>query len=170
MIYLTADTHWGHANIIRFCNRPFKDVNEMDAALINNWNAVVKPEDTVFHLGDFCWGAANTYLSQLKGKIVLIRGSHDERTINEYGRMFYHVYDFGYELRLNETSITLCHYCMRVWPKSHYNTFHAYGHTHDRLKPEGKSWDVGVDTNGFTPVSLDKFLEIMKSRPDNLTL
>ncbi len=61
-IWFTSDTHFGHANIIRFCDRPFKDIQEMNERLIANWNAVVRPGDSVYHMGDFstdigvdCW-------------------------------------------------------------------------------------------------------------------
>ena len=56
-VFFTSDTHFNHANIIRFCNRPFKDVSHMNEAIISNWNRVVGPEDIVFHLGDFCLGS-----------------------------------------------------------------------------------------------------------------
>lgn len=57
-VFFTSDTHFNHANIIRFCNRPFKDVSHMNEAIISNWNRVVGPEDIVFHLGDFCLGGS----------------------------------------------------------------------------------------------------------------
>lgn len=55
-VFFTSDTHFNHTNIIRFCNRPFKDVSHMNETIISNWNRVVGPEDIVFHLGDFCLG------------------------------------------------------------------------------------------------------------------
>jgi calcineurin-like phosphoesterase family protein len=59
---------------------------------------------------------------------------------------------------------------MRVWPRSHYNSWQLYGHSHGRLEPVGKQWDVGVDNNNFYPVSFDQLVEIMKNRPDNFNL
>jgi len=53
--WFSADDHFGHGNIIKYCNRPFKDSNDMNSSLIRNWNQRVKPEDTVFHVGDFCF-------------------------------------------------------------------------------------------------------------------
>ena len=61
-IFFTADTHFGHANIIKYCHRPFATVEEMDDALVRNWNAVVSPDATVFHLGDFALDSKERWL------------------------------------------------------------------------------------------------------------
>lgn len=89
-LFITSDTHFGHANIIKYCNRPFKDVDEMDNRLIKNWNERVKKYDQVIHLGDFCFknsiggkpgeGTTNNfwhYYSKLNGYITLVKGNHD---------------------------------------------------------------------------------------------
>lgn len=90
--FFTSDTHFNHANIIRFCNRPFNDVEQMNETLIANWNRVVQPEDTVFHLGDFCLGGSVEWtkiLNRLNGKIYLILGNHDIKNIRQgYMRRF----------------------------------------------------------------------------------
>ena len=57
-VFFTSDTHFNHTNIIRFCNRPFKDVTHMNETIIANWNSVVGPDDIIFHLGDFCLGGS----------------------------------------------------------------------------------------------------------------
>lgn len=72
-------THFGHSNIIQFCDRPFASVEEMDYNLIKNWNEKVPPDGLVFHLGDFGWGGYQEYKKirdQLNGKIILIKGNH----------------------------------------------------------------------------------------------
>ncbi len=77
--FFTSDTHFNHANIIKFCNRPFKDVEQMNDVMIANWNSVIGKDDTVFHLGDFCLGGAAEWtkiLDRLNGKIYLIMGNH----------------------------------------------------------------------------------------------
>ena len=74
-MFFTSDTHFNHTNIIRFCNRPFKDVSHMNETIIANWNRVVGPEDIVFHLGDFCLGGSAEWvnvLNRLNGKIYLM--------------------------------------------------------------------------------------------------
>lgn len=81
MIWVTSDNHFDHKNIIKYCNRPFKDVNEMNETMIKNWNNVVKPNDTVYHLGDFALTSAKRYeyfLSRLHGHIIIILGNHDK--------------------------------------------------------------------------------------------
>ena len=77
--FFTSDTHFNHANIISFCNRPFKDVEQMNEVMIANWNHVIGKDDSVFHLGDFCLGGAAEWtkiLDRLNGKIYLIMGNH----------------------------------------------------------------------------------------------
>ena len=79
MLYFTADLHLGHANIIRHCGRPFASVEDMDRCLIDNWNRRVRPEDTVYILGDLMFACKDpaAYLTQLAGQKHLIVGNHD---------------------------------------------------------------------------------------------
>jgi calcineurin-like phosphoesterase family protein len=80
MIYFTSDTHFGHANIIKYCDRPFKDTDHMDAVLIEKWNTIVSPADTVFHLGDVALGNIDKSLacvSRLNGYKICVLGNHD---------------------------------------------------------------------------------------------
>lgn len=79
MIWFTSDTHFYHTNVIKYCNRPFKDVEEMNAMMVIRWNEVVKPEDEIYHLGDFsmAWRPVEIFTPQLNGKKYLIPGNHD---------------------------------------------------------------------------------------------
>ena len=165
-VWFTADTHWGHANIVKFCARPFPSVREMNTALTENWNARVKPGDTVYHLGDFSWGDQRPYLKHLNGAIVLIRGSHDKNI--KPG--FQAVHDLLVLRDVAPVPIVLCHYAFRIWPSSHYGAWHLYGHSHCHLPPYGKSFDVGVDCHNYAPISLDEVVEIMETLPDNPNL
>lgn len=165
VFFFTADEHYGHGNIIRFTGRPFGSVGEMDETLIANHNAVVGPDDVVVHAGDFTMrkNRAQEYIKRLSGlQHIFLRGSHDKWLPK----------DAPYILELKEENrhITICHYCMRTWPKSHFNSWHLYGHSHGRLPPIGKSWDVGVDNNGFYPLSFWDVVKIMEGRPDNPNL
>ena len=90
-VFFTSDTHFGHAAVIRSCERPFASAQEMDEALIARWNAVVAPGDAVYHLGDFCYRSdreAPYYLDRLHGKIHLIEGNHDRHTLRHYAGRF----------------------------------------------------------------------------------
>ena len=95
MIWFTSDTHFYHSNIIGFCKRPFKNVEDMNETLIENWNRVVGQDDIVFHLGDFCLGGSAEWtkiLDRLNGKIYLIMGNHDLKNIRQgYINRFEHV-------------------------------------------------------------------------------
>ncbi len=164
MWFFTADEHYGHANIIRFCQRPFEDVDAMDAELIARHTSVVGREDTVGPAGDSPLqrtARAKEYIGQLHGEHVFLRGSHD--------RWLRGARDI-WEQEIAGQYLVVCHYAMRVWPRSHYNSWQLYGHSHGMLPPVGKQWDVGVDNNNFLPVSFDQICEIMRSRPDNPNL
>jgi len=175
-IYFTADTHFGHKNIIKHCNRPFKSINEMDEILIENWNKKVKGNSLVYHLGDFAWVLSFNYLKRLNGRIFLILGNHDNSSLKiEWGWRkgeFKHFVGIRAlrEVKILKNKIVLCHYAMRTWNKSHHNSWHLFGHSHGTLSPIGKSWDVGVDNNNFTPLHYDEIAEIMEKRPDNPNL
>ncbi len=169
MIWFTADTHFGHEKLIINTHRPFKDAFEMDNALIANWNSVVKENDTVYHLGDFCWIAKTLawehYISQLNGEITLIKGNHDlKRKKIDY--LFKEV-EYLKQIKWEGQKITLCHYSMRTWDRSHFNTWQLYGHSHGTLNPVGKQIDVGVDVNNFYPISIEQVAKKMRLRPDN---
>lgn len=168
MLWFTADNHWGHANIIKYCKRPFASVYEMDEALVANWNTRVQPGDRVYHLGDVSFyrkpEETRALLSRLQGDIYLIRGNHDDKLPLE---RFVSVHDL-YEIRHQSQRITLCHYAMRVWNRSHHGAFQLFGHSHGTLAGVGKSMDVGVDCNNYAPISFDEVAELMGKRQAEL--
>lgn len=166
-IFFTSDNHFNHVNIIKLCNRPFTDVEEMNKKLIENWNKVVSNDNTVFHLGDFAFGGFSTYESirpHLNGNIVLITGNHDIRNINVQNQQrLYKMFEWVGEMltiHIEKRPIILSHYPLRCYPDKYYNLF---GHIHsgpnstniDVLKNTFKAtqYDVGVDNNNYTPVS-----------------
>lgn len=173
MIWFTADTHFGHFNIIKYCNRPFQSIEEMDNTIINNINLLVKPEDTLYHLGDFCFGKSDiientkTYLNRIKCKnIIIVAGNHDphyaDGTLrNEFGQLFRRYYNLlrikvtDEQANLHKHTIVMCHYAMRIWDKSHFGSWHLFGHSHNTLLDNNSlSCDVGVDAWNYMPVSL----------------
>lgn len=167
-IFFTSDTHFGHAAIIRSCGRPYASVEEMDAALIASWNDIVGPGDTVWHLGDFAFRNEKSpadYRRKLNGEIHLIVGNHDGRTVPAHADLFASVSDIE-RLDAGGRRIVLCHYPMREWPGAFRGDWHLFGHVHSGYdgSPWGYSMDVGVDSNGYRPISLDEVGRQMEDR------
>jgi calcineurin-like phosphoesterase family protein len=166
MIYFTSDLHFGHANIIKFCNRPFSSVKEMNMQLVINYNSVVSNKDTTYILGDFAMrmpkAEVESILNSLNGNKVLIIGNHDDSSvINAKGWSSVHTV---YELRDKDIHIVLSHFPMRSWNKSHYGSYHLYGHHHGGIEDYGFSFDVGVDAQNYFPISLDKVIDKMSTK------
>ena len=153
-IFYTSDTHFGHANIIRYCERPFASADEMDEALIRNWNAVVSPDDTVWHLGDFAFprklgrDRLAEIFAALNGTKHLIQGNHDP---DETRRLPWATRG---DLRCVEDTI-LCHYPLTTWAG---DTIHFHGHAHGKSPVIPNRFDVGGDCWGFRPVMKEQVL------------
>ena len=170
--FFTSDLHFHHGNIIRHCNRPWPTVDLMNEALIQNWNADIKPGDTTYVAGDLFFGPIRSkdqiedILSRLNGKIVLIKGNHDvawlKRFYKEPPMPVYHYKMISVEKQY----IFLCHYPMVVWDRSHYGTWHLYGHSHEDMIPykPKNSLNIGIDLHGYKPLSFKKVKEIMAQR------
>jgi len=169
-VFVTADHHLGHTNILKFCDRPFEDVDHMDTELVNRWNEVVGRNDMVYYLGDFTLASAGTaahYLERLVGRITFLTGSHDRwlkypADRNKYGVFSRHMYVGDiHKIKHQDQYVTLCHYAMRSWPRSFHGSLHLYGHSHGRLPQYGRSLDVGVDCHNFYPISLDSVVKTL---------
>jgi calcineurin-like phosphoesterase family protein len=164
--FFTSDTHFSHKNVIKYCNRPFSTIEEMNARLITNWNSKIGVGDTVYHLGDFSFGdleSAQNIFDQLNGNIHLIKGNHDQKSVHIRGWKSINDY---LELKIGKQFIVLSHYAMRVWNRSHYGAWMLYGHSHGSLPddPAALSIDVGVDCHSYTPVSMTDIDGIMKKK------
>ena len=163
MLFFTADEHYGHKNIIKYCNRPFKTTEEMDDEIIKRHNEVVNNDDVVVHGGDFTLKGSNQakeYISKLKGKHIFLMGSHDKWLLDTD-------YKYIWRKRIDNQLIVVCHYAFRVWEQSHYNSWNLFGHSHSKLESQGKQHDIGVDNNDFYPISFYNLKGIMKNKPDN---
>ena len=144
----------------------------MDRYLIANHNKLVGENDLTIHAGDFTlWknikGIYEKYINKLNGNHVFLRGSHDY-WLN--GKPNHEIWEKNIFIKGQRYHFVVCHYAMRVWARSHYNSFQLFGHSHGRLEPVGKQHDIGVDNNTFYPVSAERIVEIMKDRPDNFNL
>lgn len=167
-IFFTSDTHYGHANILTFMNRPFTSLDDMHEEMIKRWNSLVSKGDIVYHLGDFCMfdkKRTNQVLYALNGTIRLVKGNHDKIIKGDIVKRFDWIKDY-YEAKAPDgRKIILCHYPFQVWNKSHYGSWHLHGHSHGSLAPWNvKRLDVGVDTNDFYPYSMDKIEKLMSLR------
>ena len=176
--YFTSDTHFGHAAIIEHCNRPYSSVEEMNEALIDNWNTTVSDKDRVFLLGDIVWGGvadAFEIFNKLNGLIYVVEGNHDRQW---WGKTAYYSgsgkkvipvapqYVIKYRSANFGTNgknyITINHYAMRTWYKAHAGGIHLFGHSHCRIPSLGRSFDIGVDCWDYKPVAIEEVEEHVK--------
>ena len=163
--WFTSDTHFNHKNIIKYCNRPFSSVEEMNDTMISNWNQLVKPEDTIFHLGDFAFGRSESIksiLSSLNGRKILVLGNHD-RSLQRMRDLGFDVVSRRYRRCYIGRSLIMCH---KVQHASKCE-FALVGHVHDAWKFRTvnniKAMNVGVDVCNFYPVNLDEILKWIRS-------
>ena len=185
--FYIADTHYGHNNILKYDNRPFMSVEEMDRALIRNWNNAVSPEDRVYILGDFSWydkKSTGKVLDELNGTKILIIGNHDHVT-DKLKDKFAARYDC---LEINDggKTVILSHYPIPFWNKQFYDSVHLYGHVHnshqwnicehwaDELRQLQalpiKMYNVGcmMDWMGYTPRTLNEIIAGYMEWKENL--
>ncbi len=169
MIYFTADTHFGHESVIRFCARPFACAAEMDEALIENWNSRVGGSDTVYILGDLFFRSEHPeeILRRLKGRKHLIVGNHDGSWMKklDVSRYFAGIDKF-LEFSDGRRALTLCHYPLLTW-KHAQRSFLIHGHIHNDTRADywpllaarDNALNAGTDINGFAPVTFEQLLE-----------
>ena len=137
-IFFTSDTHFGHTNIIRFCNRPFKDAEEMNNTLIDNWNSVVGKNDIVYHLGDFAFGSQtlwNNMLDRLNGHIHLIIGNHDMKNLKQGCIDRFESVSFQKQIYIEGKCIYLNHFPFLCYAGSYrYENpvWQIFGHVHSQ--------------------------------------
>ena len=161
-IFFISDTHFSHTNIIKYCNRPFKTVQEMDLVMIRKWNERVKKGDTVFHLGDFCFSRSteapeafkgdifNYFKQQLNGELIAIRGNHDNhnkcKSIIENMTIYY-----------GGKRIFMTHN-----PKyAREDMLNFVGHVHEKwkIKRIGKTGimvNLSVEINDYKPITINE--------------
>jgi calcineurin-like phosphoesterase family protein len=159
-ILFTADTHFGDRRALRFDRRPFPTLAAHDAALVERWNSAVRPHDEVWHLGDFAHGPSGAevqdLLASLNGLKHLVIGNNDSaQTLAASGWASCQHYA---ELLVDERRLVLCHYPFRTWNGIGKGALNLHGHSHGRLKPTAKQYDVGVDVWDFRPVRLEEIL------------
>lgn len=165
-IWFSADLHLGHCNIIYYCNRPFKNIEEMDNTIIKNFTNLLQDGDTLYILGDLSFKSnySENFLRIIKNigvEIHFIIGNHDGNNLKILDKYCDSVQDIK-EIKIDGIYITLCHYPMRSWNHSFHGAWQLFGHVHGRLKMNTKQYDIGVDCNDFKPVSYNQLKKIMK--------
>lgn len=159
-LWFTADHHFGHANIIRFRNRPFTDTTEMDEAMVQRWNATVEKDEEVWHLGNFAYRCAPNrcaeIFSRLSGRAIhLIRGNHDNKLTLKLPWTSVQYYA---EIISDNRHIILFHYPLTVWNRSHHGSLAIHARARDGASTSGLACDVSVDAWNFRPISLGEIM------------
>ena len=179
--FFTADPHFCHHSIIKYCNRPFQDVWEMNDAIIKNWNSVVTDKDDVFLLGDIGMGKRWELIKcfyDLNGRIHWIKGNHDKKAakwkdltqrfewIGDYKEIKVHDPDPAVAYRGNPyCKIVAFHYPIASWNGIHKGGWHVHGHCHGTFyDPHNRQVDVGMDCWNYTPVSYEQLKAFMATR------
>lgn len=164
--FLTADTHFNHPLMLTACNRPYGNVYEMNEALIQNWNSVVNPQDTVWHLGDFAMKSNAREIAEffyaLNGRKHLIIGNHDVMKdgtlMPELERLDWVSISHAAEIKHDGQRIMLSHYAGYTWNAEHRGAYQAFGHSHGDLLGMPGSVDVGVDNQNLKPIAVEEFV------------
>jgi calcineurin-like phosphoesterase family protein len=153
-VFVTSDTHFGHANIIKYAGRPFDSVEEMDEALVENWNSVVKQGDKVYHLGDVTMNSKSLdILNRLNGRKVLIKGNHDIQKLKFYTPHFYDIrgcHELG--------KFILTHIPVAISQKLRYSSGNIHGHLHEKSMEDPWYINVSVEQTNYTPISFDEIV------------
>lgn len=166
-----ADTHFGHGRIIAYCNRPFTTADEMNEQLIVNWNSIVDPADSIWHLGDFCFGPleqVKSVFNRLNGQKHLILGNHDRLPARAYAE------DIGFvtvhqswRMKIGRHNVLLRHrppLQSEPWPKGIH--IQLCGHIHDKpgwwenKVPRPRIYNISVEKTNYRPVSLEEIVAL----------
>lgn len=171
-LFFTSDTHFFHQNIIKYCSRPFDEVSEMNENFVSEWNSIVTPSDTIFHLGDVALGCDNDrfngLFSRLNGNKILVVGNHDNSVVKKSQHWSFVAQNIS--LDVGGFGIQLNH-------RPNFDGFpdwdiFLYGHVHGRNKPTKNTLDVGVDSamehlGSFRPWSLSDIVCVMEQFEEN---
>ncbi len=178
-IWVISDTHFGHANMLKFVEgdgrgvrEGFEDVEHMNECMIDNWNSVVKPGDKVYHLGDVAFGQStlDDVMPRLNGQKRLIMGNHDNMDARVYRKYFKKIGSWR-QWRLDDMAMIMCHYPLHesAFADRHGknpNSFGVcvHGHIHRKRPPDYRYINVCVEMIDYTPIHFDEVVKIAKKQ------
>lgn len=160
-IWVISDTHFNHSNIIKFCNRPFEHVTDMDMTMVERWNGLVKSQDKVYHLGDVYMNASKGYieniLSRLNGHKRLILGNHDNGKDQILQKFFdkISVWRMFPEFGLLLTHVPVNTSALYRGPDKKPLT-NIHGHIHQNPSPAGPYRNVCVEQTDYFPINIEE--------------
>ena len=163
-IYVIADTHFNHGNIIKYCGRPFKNESDMNESLIRRWNGTVTNSDIVIHLGDFAFHkdskAIANYCKRLNGRKILVRGNHDRKSLSWY-------LNNGFDFVCDSFTIGDILFTHRPQPIKRFllmpYKLNVHGHIHEKtILSKGLLHNVSVEVTDYYPINLDVILNKYK--------
>lgn len=165
MKYYTSDLHLDHSNMIGYCDRPFKSVEEMNEALIRNINETISADDDLYILGDFTLRTkrevVEAYVKAIHGRLHLIVGNHDYFAKGSWTKQLFASVDWYKEVWDEGRRVVLCHYPIHSWNGKQRGAYHLFGHVHKGDTPY-RNWEnafnVGVDVNNYRPVTLSQLI------------
>ena len=164
--FFISDTHFGHGGALGLYRRPFSSVAAMNEGMAKRWNGTVGPDDVVWHLGDFAIrqrpAVVAEILARLHGHKHLLIGNNDPPATTELDG-WESVQSYA-EITVDGVSAVLCHYPFRSWRSMDKGWVNLHGHSHGRLKPQPRQFDVGVDVWAFRPVTLPIILDRRSQR------
>jgi calcineurin-like phosphoesterase family protein len=164
--FFISDTHFGHGGALGLYRRPFSSVAAMNEGMAKRWNETVGPDDVVWHLGDFAIrqrpAVVAEILARLHGHKHLLIGNNDPPATTELDG-WESVQPYA-EITVDSVSAVLCHYPFRSWRGMDKGWVNLHGHSHGRLKPQPRQFDVGVDVWAFRPVTLPTILDRRSQR------
>lgn len=157
-IWFMSDTHFGHANIIKYSRTQFDSVDEMESTIIERWNEKVSKQDLVYHLGDFAWSAkdAKRVRPKLNGSIRLIVGNHDDIPALASAGLFQRIQMWR---QFSEIGVTASHVPMRREQIRH-GSLNVHGHVHGNISGlESFHFDVSAESVNYSPVHFDEIAD-----------
>jgi len=171
MNFYTADPHFFHENILKFCKRPFGSVGEMNRKILHNYQSTVSDDDDLWILGDVAVvhvDAApelSAILASIPGRKHLVAGNHDKAWIKSLP-VWTSVHGIV-EIKDSGHRVTLCHYPMLTFAGARHGAIQLFGHVHGNWPGSRNSVNVGVDCWNFQPVTLKQVMERAETLPVN---